>query len=69
VNIFKIFTGVITNWDDPALAADNPGLRLPNQSIVPVVRSDGSGTSYELSAWDDQPGPVPLDRLLLQDGS
>ena len=51
VNIFKIFTGVITNWDDPALAADNPGLHLPNQSIVPVVRSDGSGTSYELSAW------------------
>ncbi len=51
VNIFKIFTGSITNWDDPALAADNPGLHLPNQSIVPVVRSDGSGTSYELSAW------------------
>jgi phosphate transport system substrate-binding protein len=51
VNIFKIFTGVITNWDDPNLAADNPGLHLPNQSIVPVVRSDGSGTSYELSAW------------------
>jgi phosphate transport system substrate-binding protein len=50
-NIFKIFTGVITNWDDPALAADNPGLHLPDQSIVPVVRSDGSGTSYELSAW------------------
>jgi len=50
-NITKIFTGAITNWDDPALAADNPGLRLPNQSIVPVVRSDGSGTSYELSAW------------------
>ncbi len=51
VNIFKIFTGVITNWDDPALAADNPGLKLPDQSIVPVVRSDGSGTSYELSEW------------------
>ena len=29
-NIAKIFTGVITNWDDPALAADNPGLDLPN---------------------------------------
>ena len=50
-NITKIFTGVITNWDDPALAADNPGLHLPNQSIVPVVRSDGSGTSFELSQW------------------
>jgi phosphate ABC transporter phosphate-binding protein len=50
-NVTKIFTGAITNWDDPALAADNPGLRLPNQSIVPVVRSDGSGTSFELSEW------------------
>jgi len=51
VNMTKIFTGVITNWDDPALAADNPGLQLPNQTIVPVVRADGSGTSYELSEW------------------
>jgi phosphate transport system substrate-binding protein len=50
-NITKIFTGVITNWDDPALAADNPGLQLPNQTIVPVVRADGSGTSFELSEW------------------
>ena len=50
-NITKIFTGVITNWDDPALAADNPGLRLPDQAIVPVVRSDGSGTSFELTEW------------------
>ena len=50
-NITKIFTGAITNWDDPALAADNPGLKLPDQSIVPVVRSDGAGSSYELSEW------------------
>jgi phosphate transport system substrate-binding protein len=50
-NLAKIFTGAITNWDDPALAADNPGLSLPNQTIVPVVRSDGAGSSYELSEW------------------
>ena len=50
-NIAKIFTGTINNWDDPALAVDNPGLKLPSQAIVPVVRSDGSGTSYELSEW------------------
>jgi phosphate ABC transporter phosphate-binding protein len=50
-NIAKIFTGAITNWDNPALAADNPGLTLPNESIVPVVRSDGAGSSYELSEW------------------
>ncbi len=50
-NIAKIFTGQITNWDNPALAADNPALKLPNQAIVPVVRSDGAGSSYELSEW------------------
>ncbi len=50
-NITKIFTGAITNWNDPALAADNPALKLPNQSIVPVVRSDGSGSSFELTEW------------------
>ena len=50
-NITKIFTGAITNWDDPALATDNPGLKLPDQTIVPVVRSDGAGSSYELTEW------------------
>jgi phosphate ABC transporter phosphate-binding protein len=50
-NIAKIFTGAISNWDDPALAADNPGLKLPNQTVVPVVRSDGAGSSYFLSQW------------------
>lgn len=50
-NIAKIFTHAITNWDDPALAKDNPGLRLPNKPIVPVVRSDGSGSTFELTEW------------------
>jgi phosphate ABC transporter phosphate-binding protein len=50
-NIAKIFTGEITNWSDPAIAADNPQLTLPNESIVPVVRSDGSGSSFQFSAW------------------
>ncbi len=50
-NIAKIFTDAITNWDDPAIATDNPGLKLPNQTIVPVVRSDGAGSSYFLSQW------------------
>ena len=58
-NVTKIFTGAINNWDDPALAADNPSLKLPNQTIVPVVRADGSGTSFELSEWmiSQNPGP------------
>lgn len=47
----KIFTGVITKWNDPAIATDNPALALPALSIIPVVRSDGSGTSAQFSAW------------------
>ncbi len=41
-----IFLGKITTWNDPALAKDNPGVKLPADAIVPVHRSDGSGTTY-----------------------
>jgi phosphate ABC transporter phosphate-binding protein len=50
-NIAKIFTGVITSWSDPALASDNPGLTLPNRTITPVVRSDGSGSTAQFTLW------------------
>jgi phosphate ABC transporter phosphate-binding protein len=49
--VSKIFAGDITKWNDAAIAADNPGLALPAIPIVPVVRSDGSGTSAQLSSW------------------
>ncbi|MFZ3496027.1 phosphate ABC transporter substrate-binding protein PstS [Streptomyces sp. 5.8] len=51
--VAKIFTGVITTWNDPAIKADNPGLAaaLPARRIVPVVRSDGSGTTAQLTKW------------------
>jgi phosphate transport system substrate-binding protein len=44
--IAGIFLGTIKNWNDPALAADNSGVSLPNQAITVVHRSDGSGTTY-----------------------
>lgn len=44
--IAGIFLGNITKWNDPALAADNSGVSLPNQDIHVIHRSDGSGTSY-----------------------
>ena len=47
----KIFTGVITRWNDPAIAADNPGVPLPALAIKPVIRSDGSGTSAQFTAF------------------
>ncbi|MBB5869916.1 phosphate transport system substrate-binding protein [Allocatelliglobosispora scoriae] len=49
--VVKIFTGKITKWDDPAIAADNPNLTLPAKKIVPVVRSDGSGTTAQFTKW------------------
>ena len=41
-----IFLGKITSWNDPALTKDNASLNLPNQPIVVVHRSDGSGTTF-----------------------
>jgi phosphate transport system substrate-binding protein len=41
-----IFLGKITNWNDKAIAAANEGVSLPNQEIIVVHRSDGSGTTY-----------------------
>jgi phosphate ABC transporter phosphate-binding protein len=52
--IAGIFTGTITKWNDPAIAADNPQLVLPARTIVPVVRSDGSGTTAQLTTWMSQ---------------
>ncbi|WP_201776862.1 phosphate ABC transporter permease PstA [Streptacidiphilus anmyonensis] len=52
--IAGIFTGTITKWNDPAIAADNPQLTLPARTIVPVVRSDGSGTTAQLTTWMSQ---------------
>ncbi len=44
--IADIYLGKITKWNDPAIARLNPGVKLPNQDIIVVHRSDGSGTSY-----------------------
>lgn len=44
-----IFSGQITNWNDPKIAADNPGVTLPNQPIRLAVRADASGTSFIFS--------------------
>jgi phosphate transport system substrate-binding protein len=45
-----IFLGKITKWNDPALASANPGVKLPDKSIIVVHRSDGSGTTF---VWTD----------------
>ncbi len=42
----NIYLGTITKWNDPAIKSLNKGLKLPNLSITPVHRSDGSGDTY-----------------------
>lgn len=41
-----IFLGKITNWNDPAITKSNPGVNFPNQPIIVIYRSDGSGTTF-----------------------
>jgi phosphate transport system substrate-binding protein len=41
-----MYLGTITNWNDKAIAALNPGLKLPDKAIATVHRSDGSGTNF-----------------------
>ena len=62
--IAKIFAGKITTWNDPAIAADNPGVNLPATAIAPVHRGDKSGTTQNFTdylsgaAKADWPSPV-----------
>ncbi len=49
--VADIFAGKITMWNDAAIAADNKGINLPNQKIVVVHRSDGSGTTYNFTYY------------------
>ena len=56
--IAEIFTGEITNWNDPRIAADNPGIDLPDLAVTPVHRSDSSGTTNNFIQWLTATAPV-----------
>jgi phosphate transport system substrate-binding protein len=59
-----IYLDKITNWNDARIAKDNPGVHLPDQKIIVVHRSDGSGTSFIFTDylskvskdWESGPG-------------
>ncbi len=59
-----IYLGKINNWNDARIAKDNPGAKLPDQKIIVVHRSEGSGTSFIFTdylskvskEWADGPG-------------
>ena len=63
-NLQDIFMGTVSSWNDPQIAASNPGLALPDMPITVVHRSDGSGTTYIFSdfmskiseSWESQVG-------------
>jgi phosphate transport system substrate-binding protein len=59
-----IYTGVVTEWDDPTIKVMNPGMALPHQTIIPVRRADGSGDTFIFTqfldfaaeTWENNPG-------------
>jgi phosphate transport system substrate-binding protein len=56
--IARIFLGQITHWNDPAIAALNPGINVPDVPISVVHRSDGSGTTYIFSNYLSSTDPA-----------
>jgi phosphate transport system substrate-binding protein len=53
----KIFARKITKWNDPAIAAENPGADLPDTDITPVNRSDESGTTENFTDYLSEAAP------------
>jgi phosphate transport system substrate-binding protein len=54
----RIFLGQITSWNDPAVAALNPGINLPGAPITVVHRSDSSGTTYIFTSYLSSADPT-----------
>ena len=51
LSICSIMTGGATEWNDPIIAADNPGVTLPSTPIAPVIRDDLSGTNLAIQEY------------------
>ena len=49
--ISGIYTGRITEWSDPAIRELNPDITLPDQRVIPIYRTDGSGTTFVFSSY------------------
>ncbi len=61
--IADIYLGKITNWHDARIVAMNPGVNLPDHQILPVYRSDGSGTTYIWTDFLSKSSPDFLSRI------
>ena len=58
-----IFLGKVSKWNDPAIAKLNPGIKLPDQAIAVVHRSDGSGTTYNFADYLAKVSPEWKDKV------
>ena len=61
--IVNLFLGNITKWNDPKIAALNPGVDLPDLPVIVVHRSDGSGTTYIFVDYLSSISPVWADSV------
>ena len=61
--IADIYLGRITQWRDPRIVAINPGINLPDHDILPVYRSDGSGTTFIFTDFLAKNSPDFLTRI------
>jgi phosphate transport system substrate-binding protein len=59
----EIFMGVISKWNDPKIAAINPGKALPDQTITVVHRADGSGTTFNFTDYLSAVSPSWADKV------
>ncbi len=75
--VAAIYLGEVTKWNDPKLAALNPGVKLPGTAIAPVYRADGSGTTYVFTSylsavspsWKDHVGASTSVKWVVGNGS
>jgi len=58
-----IYLGKVTTWNDPVIAKENPGVNLPNQQILTVYRSEGSGTTYIFTDYLSKVSPEWKSRV------
>src|SRR5207237_1415938 len=58
-----IFLGQIAKWNDPKIAADNPGAKLPDAAITVAYRSDGSGTTAVFTDYLAKISPTWKDKV------
>ena len=56
--VAEIFAGKITKWNDPKITALNAGVSLPDETIIPTFRSDGSGTTFVFTDYLTKVSPM-----------